>query len=463
MARKHNPLGTQLDFFSELGLSAPAASTPPIPASAEATATAQIDTPRLLAKDEQLLETSEEQSPPEEALSGIHPVLPALETEPHTALRSAAPLSEVASEHPEEEVDLPWYSEEQTPAASDTSPRPAAVESIPGAPASEPPNTDLTSKQAFSPALERVTNPPTAAEAPPIASDADLPWYPENPSGNIDLPVSHPPQVATPTVFQDEPPTEPFEADDIFSAAEELPWEIEEMPPLPAPPVMELAAITQLLDDPLPVVRTAPPPPAPATVSSPLHDQLQTIAQQCASCTRCGLHKGRIQTVFADGNPQAKLMIIGEGPGQNEDETGIPFVGKAGQLLTKMLESVGLNRAEDTYIANIVKCRPPQNRTPTPEEMAACLPHLRAQINLVQPRLIVLAGGTAVKGLIGNIGGITKVRGTWRTWQGIPCMPIFHPSYLLRNESRAVGSPKWETWQDLKAIYARYQALDHQQ
>jgi DNA polymerase len=310
------------------------------------------------------------------------------------------------------------------------------------------------------------TAPNTESTEPHLAAsphDEDLPLYPEE---TPDTPALPSPVAALESsqpalVSSEPPPFEPFEPaeEDIFSAAEDLPWE-EEMPPLSAPPMMELAAITQLLDDPLPVARPTPPePPAPPALS-PLAEQLAAVAQQCAACTRCGLHKSRTQTVFADGNPQARLMIIGEGPGQNEDETGIPFVGKAGQLLTKMLESVGLNRAEDTYIANIVKCRPPQNRTPTPEEMAACLTHLRAQINLVQPRLIVLAGGTAVKGLLGNIGGITKVRGTWRTWQGIPCMPIFHPSYLLRNESRAVGSPKWETWQDLKAIYARYQALD---
>lgn len=444
MARKHPPLITQLDFLSELGLNAPTEPPQNLATTTEetalsATAAPPPDTLPLLHADAPFIENISAQitpiAPPESA------VPQALATEAPVTLES--PVVQATDEASEgatlsEEIDLPWHLEAPTEAISVAAVMVKPVE-----------NNSVTA-----PIIETIS----------IASDADLPWFSEAETEAVALPINTPSPAIAPApqpVFE-EPPEEE-ELFDIFSAAEELPWEAEEMPPLPAPPVMELAAITQLLDDPLPVVRSAPPaPPEPVAVAavSPLHEKLQTIAQQCASCTRCGLHKSRIQTVVSDGNPQARLMIIGEGPGQNEDETGIPFVGKAGQLLTKMLESVGLNRAEDTYIANIVKCRPPQNRTPTPEEMAACLPHLRAQINLVQPRLIVLAGGTAVKGLIGNIGGITRVRGTWRTWQGIPCMPIFHPSYLLRNESRAVGSPKWETWQDLKAIYARYQALD---
>jgi DNA polymerase len=165
--------------------------------------------------------------------------------------------------------------------------------------------------------------------------------------------------------------------------------------------------------------------------------------------------------VFFDGNPQASLMLIGEGPGQNEDETGIPFVGRAGQLLTQILESAQINRAQDIYICNIVKCRPPQNRAPLPEEMAACFPYLKAQIDWIRPKLILLAGTTAMKGILGIGSGITKVRGQWfdTPYHGAKAMPIFHPSYLLRNASREKGSPKWWMWQDMKEIRRALDAL----
>jgi len=141
--------------------------------------------------------------------------------------------------------------------------------------------------------------------------------------------------------------------------------------------------------------------------------RLVAVAKEAAFCTKCALHTGRTKSVFADGNPLAPLMIIGEGPGQNEDETGIPFVGKAGQLLTQILESVGFNRAEDVYICNIVKCRPPQNRAPEPDEMEACFPYLAEQIAIIRPRLVLLAGATAVKGILKTKVGITKIRGQW--------------------------------------------------
>lgn len=188
-------------------------------------------------------------------------------------------------------------------------------------------------------------------------------------------------------------------------------------------------------------------------------EHLDAVAHTVAGCTLCRLHETRTQTVFADGNPQAKVLVIGEGPGQQEDETGIPFVGRAGQLLTSMLQSVGLDRQKDVYIANVVKCRPPQNRKPLPDEMQTCHRYLAAQIRLVNPQLLVLAGATALEGVLGQKQPITKVRGQWLDYQGIPAMPIFHPSYLLRNPSREPQSPKWLTWQDLKAIKAR---LDEQ-
>lgn len=195
-----------------------------------------------------------------------------------------------------------------------------------------------------------------------------------------------------------------------------------------------------------------PPPPDKET-------QLKAIAEVCAVCTICELHTGRTHSVFSDGNPDAKVMLIGEGPGRHEDESGVPFVGRAGQLLNKIFESVGFNRQKDLYICNIVKCRPPNNRTPTPKEMEACFPYLDQQLELVKPEIIILAGSTAIKGLLKDQRSVTKIRGQWQKWRGIDVMPIFHPAYLLRNDSREVGSPKWLTWQDMKAIRERYEAL----
>jgi DNA polymerase len=161
-------------------------------------------------------------------------------------------------------------------------------------------------------------------------------------------------------------------------------------------------------------------------------------------------------------------MLIGEGPGQHEDEQGLPFVGKSGQLLDKILASVNFNPDQDVYICNVVKCRPPGNRKPEPLEMAACLPYLLEQIRIMDPKLILLVGATAVQGILGSkiVGktGISKLRGQWYSWtdgQGKErlCMPIFHPSYLLRNQSREKGSPKWLTWQDIQAVRTKYDEL----
>lgn len=189
---------------------------------------------------------------------------------------------------------------------------------------------------------------------------------------------------------------------------------------------------------------------------------LRDCANEAAHCTRCPLHQGRTKSVFADGPPSAKLMLIGEGPGQNEDETGVPFVGRAGQLLTQILISVNIQRDKDIYICNVVKCRPPQNRAPLPEEMASCFPYLEEQIRLVKPRLILLAGATAMKAVLNIKEGITKVRGQWfdTNFEGAKAMPIFHPSYLLRNQSKAVGSPKWLMWQDIQEVRRQLDALN---
>lgn len=214
----------------------------------------------------------------------------------------------------------------------------------------------------------------------------------------------------------------------------------------------EVAASPEVPDDfdpeAIPTSKQVPIPPG--TYSS-----LEPIVDHCNRCFRCGLGETRTHAVVGRGYPKAPIMIVGEGPGQNEDETGLPFVGKAGQLLEKILASVSLSSETDVYISNIVKCRPPGNRAPTTEEMDACRPYLSEQIRLVDPQIILLMGASAMKGLIGEKRGITKVRGQWLEWENRLCMPIFHPAYLLRNQSRDKGSPKWLTWQDIQAVRAK--------
>lgn len=176
---------------------------------------------------------------------------------------------------------------------------------------------------------------------------------------------------------------------------------------------------------------------------------IATLPGIVAACQRCALHAaGRRQTVFSDGSPQAALMFIGEGPGEEEDIQGKPFVGRAGQLLTKMIEAMHLRR-EDVYICNIVKCRPPQNRVPAEEEAKACLPYLERQIALVHPKWIVVLGATPLLHLLG-MKGITALHGKWQEYRGIPVMPTYHPAYLLR-----VPTKKRETWDDLKLVMAK--------
>ena len=181
--------------------------------------------------------------------------------------------------------------------------------------------------------------------------------------------------------------------------------------------------------------------------------EIERIAQ---GCKLCPLHKTRTKVVFGTGPVPCDLMLIGEGPGEQEDLSGLPFVGKAGQLLTKILESGEINRDTDIYIANTVKCRPPENRTPLPSEIATCSVYLEAQIKLIQPKILLLCGAPAAKSILKNDAPISKIRGQWFKINDygfeISAMPIFHPSYMLRNQSRNPGSPKWLTWQDMKEI-----------
>lgn len=181
----------------------------------------------------------------------------------------------------------------------------------------------------------------------------------------------------------------------------------------------------------------------------PMKDTLDKIAAEIGGCTKCMLHKTRTNTVPGQGNPHPEIMFIGEAPGADEDEQGLAFVGRAGQLLTKMIEAMGFQRNE-VFIANILKCRPPDNRQPTPEEMEICIPFLKRQIALIQPKTIVALGAVAVKGLLQNPLGITKLRGTWQTLDGIDVMPTYHPAYLLRNPPA-----KKEVWADLQMVLKR--------
>jgi DNA polymerase len=182
---------------------------------------------------------------------------------------------------------------------------------------------------------------------------------------------------------------------------------------------------------------------------------MAALRERALACTKCPhLAASRKNVVFGIGSIEAQLMFVGEAPGADEDELGEPFVGKAGQLLTKIIQATGLSRA-DVYIANILKCRPDTpgqsagNRKPKPEEMETCIPYLHEQIDLIRPKVLVALGATAVEGLLGKTVGITKLRGTWQTYRGTPLMPTYHPAYLLRNQAM---SQKRIVWEDMLQV-----------
>ncbi|HTV76588.1 MAG TPA: uracil-DNA glycosylase [Candidatus Baltobacteraceae bacterium] len=205
-----------------------------------------------------------------------------------------------------------------------------------------------------------------------------------------------------------------------------------------------------------PVAKTEPLISMPAKKNSSdkaaAFTELQKRALSCVKCPH--LASSRKNVVFGVGSIDAQLMFVGEAPGADEDEQGEPFVGRAGQLLTKIIQATGLQRS-DVYIANILKCRPDTpgqsagNRKPTPDEMATCIPYLHEQIDLIKPKVLVALGATAVEGLLGKTLGITKLRGNWQTYRGTPLMPTYHPAYLLRNQAM---SEKRKVWEDMLAV-----------
>ena len=187
---------------------------------------------------------------------------------------------------------------------------------------------------------------------------------------------------------------------------------------------------------------------------APAGDSLQRIRADIGDCKRCRLHEGRHTIVFGSGDGEARLVFVGEGPGADEDMQGLPFVGRAGQLLTQMIEGTAKREGiplerKDVYICNVVKCRPPENRTPEPDEMEICGQFLFRQLSVIQPGAICALGATAARALLGRKEGVTRLRGNWYKWRDIPLMVTYHPSYLLRPYNQ---NAKREAWEDLKKV-----------
>jgi uracil-DNA glycosylase family 4 len=191
----------------------------------------------------------------------------------------------------------------------------------------------------------------------------------------------------------------------------------------------------------------------PSEKSPSFPSSLEVVRSELGDCRRCKLHPYRTQIVFGTGNPQAKLVFVGEAPGREEDLQGEPFVGQAGQLLTKIIQAIQLTR-EEVYIANIIKCRPPENRNPEPDEIAACEPFLIKQLQVIRPKLICALGTFAAQTLLKSEEKISSLRGKFHEYQGIPLMPTYHPAFLLRNPTR-----KREVWEDMKKIKKEYEKL----
>nr|WP_217279325.1 uracil-DNA glycosylase [Corallococcus exiguus] len=227
------------------------------------------------------------------------------------------------------------------------------------------------------------------------------------------------------------------------AAAPRAPMAAATPPPAAAPRAAPAPAPAMLLDVPRSAPRYNGALPGVVEGERPTLDQ---VRRELGDCRRCKLCSGRKNIVFGSGNPRADLVFVGEGPGENEDLQGVPFVGAAGDLLTKMIGAMGFTR-NDVYISNVVKCRPPGNRNPEPDEIAACEPFLRSQLLAIQPKVIVALGKFAAQTLLRDTTPITRMRGQWREYEGIQLMPTFHPAYLLRNSAE-----KRNAWADLQQV-----------
>lgn len=256
----------------------------------------------------------------------------------------------------------------------------------------------------------------------------------------------------TPPSVPDEarPPAPPSSLDSASAAVAGSPALLRPAPRGPADPGTGTPGPTTSTPVPTPL----PPPASPRGLVPPPEpleaDPFERLRTEAESCRKCGLCERRTRVVFGEGARRPRVVVVGEAPGAEEDASGRPFVGRSGQLLTRMLLAISLRR-EDVYICNVVKCRPPNNRNPEPEEIAACEPFLRAQLRAIQPRVIVGLGKFAVQTLLNEPTAITRVRGQWREYQGVPLMPTFHPAYLLRNPA-----DKKLAWDDLQQVMKRF-------
>lgn len=290
-----------------------------------------------------------------------------------------------------------------------------------------------TSAQPAAPPVVAHAAPPVVA--PPVAAPMALPPVVAAPV--VAPPVAAPPVVAPPVAARSPIPPAP-------SAAPSVPRAVE-IPPVARP---EGIALSLFGDAPKAAATVLK---GPAVEGEERVQRLAVVADEVRGCQSCRLGKTRKNTVFSRGNPFARLFFIGEGPGEQEDLTGLPFVGPAGQLLDKIItRGMGLDAERDVYVGNIVKCRPPNNRVPESDEMTACTPFLVRQLDLVRPDVIVALGRTAVSFLLDTKDSMTKLRGKWRSYHGIAVMPTWHPSYLLRSPEY-----KGETWADMKLVLER--------
>jgi uracil-DNA glycosylase family 4 len=210
--------------------------------------------------------------------------------------------------------------------------------------------------------------------------------------------------------------------------------------------------ISELSLPPLPAERPVCIPGDPSPDDSCRRETLEEIRTDLGDCRRCPLSRKRNRIVFGNGNPRADLVLVGEAPGREEDLKGEPFVGEAGRLLDRILFAIGLGR-EDVYICNVIKCRPPGNRDPEPDEVIACEPFLKRQLAAIRPRIIVTLGRFAAQALLRDRTPISRLRGSWQSYEGVPLMPTYHPAFLLRNPAA-----KRDVWEDMKQVRARMRA-----